>query len=164
MRNVVHRKYEFDNVTYLVGPNGAGKSTVLNAIQLALLGYIPGTDKRNSSIMEHSNCPKMEVTVTLQDSESEITVHRTVSRKGKSCSQSVEVFPEDVDLENIVSNLSLPVFNWNDFTPKALAIRFVPTPCNSKNWELTSFVFSWLTLNIVGIGITLSAFWALPSL
>ena len=51
MRNVVHKTYEFDDVTYLVGPNGAGKSTVLNAIQLALLGYIPGTEKRNSSIM-----------------------------------------------------------------------------------------------------------------
>lgn len=142
MRNVVHKKYDFGSVTYLAGPNGAGKSTVLNAIQLALLGYIPGTDKRNSSIMEHSNCPKMEVTVMLQEDEQEIEVHRTVSRKGNSCSQNVEIYPEGIDLEGIVSSLSLPVFNWNDFTSmtsnnlKSWFIEFIPGLDNKVDWNL----------------------------
>ena len=84
----------------------------------------------------------MEVTVVLQDGDSEIAIHRTVSRKGNSCSQSVEIFPEDVDLDSIVSNLSLPIFNWNDFTSmtsnnlKSWFIEFIPGLDNKVDWNV----------------------------
>lgn len=47
MRKFEVRTFRFKPhcVNYLVGSNGCGKSTVLNAIQLALLGYIPGKRK-----------------------------------------------------------------------------------------------------------------------
>ena len=41
MHNVEDKTYQLSNATYFYGENGAGKSTVLQAIQLALLGYIP---------------------------------------------------------------------------------------------------------------------------
>ena len=49
------KKYTFNNLTYLYGPNGSGKSTVLEAIQLALLGYIPGMNKKNDYYAKSSN-------------------------------------------------------------------------------------------------------------
>ena len=45
--HTVHDKtYTFEDITYLHGRNGAGKSTILNAIQFALLGYIPGHQRQ----------------------------------------------------------------------------------------------------------------------
>lgn len=38
--------------TIVVGPNGAGKSSRSQALQLALLGYVPGVGKRNQDIMD----------------------------------------------------------------------------------------------------------------
>ena len=52
--NIKDKTYEFDNLTYFNGPNGAGKSSILQALQLALLGYIPGTDKNKTAIFRHS--------------------------------------------------------------------------------------------------------------
>ncbi len=36
----------------VVGPNGAGKSSRSQALQLAVLGYVPGAGKRNADILE----------------------------------------------------------------------------------------------------------------
>jgi len=38
-------------MTLVVGPNGAGKSSRSQALQLAVLGYVPGAGKRNGDIM-----------------------------------------------------------------------------------------------------------------
>ena len=57
MHNVTKQTYNFDNVNYLYGLNGAGKSTILQAIQLGILGYIPGTAKRPADIFKHANGP-----------------------------------------------------------------------------------------------------------
>jgi len=38
--------------TIVVGPNGAGKSSRSQALQLAVLGYVPGIGKRNQDIMD----------------------------------------------------------------------------------------------------------------
>ena len=62
------KKYEFNDISYLVGHNGAGKSTILQAIQLGILGYIPGYDKTNPGIMKHSSDGQcIAVTVTFDD-------------------------------------------------------------------------------------------------
>lgn len=39
-------------LTLVVGPNGAGKSSRSQALQLAVLGYVPGAGKRNADILE----------------------------------------------------------------------------------------------------------------
>ena len=39
-------------LTLVVGPNGAGKSARSQALQLAVLGYVPGIGKRNGDIMD----------------------------------------------------------------------------------------------------------------
>ena len=71
MHNVVDREYTFDDVNYISGKNGAGKTTILNAIQLALLGYIPGYNKTNAAIFAHSCGPEMYVMVTLVNIEND---------------------------------------------------------------------------------------------
>ena len=63
LRGTRRRTYNFDQATYLHGPNGSGKSTVLNTVQLALLGYIPGTAKKPADIMAHANGPEIRVSV-----------------------------------------------------------------------------------------------------
>jgi len=39
-------------LTLVVGPNGAGKSARSQALQLAVLGYVPGAGKRNGDILD----------------------------------------------------------------------------------------------------------------
>ena len=63
---------------YAYGKNGAGKSTMLQAIQLGILGYIPGYGKRNMDIFKHSNSISMRVIVTLVENLRKlITLDRT---------------------------------------------------------------------------------------
>ena len=45
-------KAPLGKLTLVVGPNGAGKSSRSQALQLAILGYVPGTAKRNADIMD----------------------------------------------------------------------------------------------------------------
>jgi hypothetical protein len=42
-----------DRLTLFVGPNGTGKSARTQALTLALLGYIPGSAKKNEDILEN---------------------------------------------------------------------------------------------------------------
>ena len=48
--NGVNFEVKQGEIVGLLGPNGAGKTTIIQAIQLALLGYIPGTDKNKTAI------------------------------------------------------------------------------------------------------------------
>ena len=50
MHNATRKHYDLGSLSYLYGKNGSGKTTVMQAVQLALLGYIPGTNKRTSDI------------------------------------------------------------------------------------------------------------------
>ena len=65
-----------------IGPNGAGKSTILEAVQLALLGYIPGYAKKNESIMKHSSDKMMEVIASFDDDG--FVIDRTWMKNGAS--------------------------------------------------------------------------------
>ena len=111
MRKVANAKYDLSDINYIVGPNGAGKSTVLNAIQLALLGYIPGQSKKNQDIMKNSSGKVMSVTVTLSDGSQDIDVSRVWTKSGQSVSCKVSVEPE-YSISDLISEVELPVFNF----------------------------------------------------
>lgn len=142
MNKVVQHTYTFDNdVVYLNGKNGAGKSTVLNAIQLALLGYIPGIAKKNDLIMKHANGPFLSVTATIDDDGKLMQVSRvyTANKKGINC--SVSTIPDDLDIADILGDLELPVFNFNEFVGmsanklKDWFISFLPSNQVDINWD-----------------------------
>lgn len=142
MNKVVQHTYTFDNdVVYLNGKNGAGKSTVLNAIQLALLGYIPGIAKKNDLIMKHANGPFLSVTATLDDDGKLMQVSRvyTANKKGINC--SVSTIPDNLDIADILGDLELPVFNFNEFVGmsanklKDWFISFLPSNRVDINWD-----------------------------
>lgn len=142
MNKVIQHTYTFDNdVVYLNGKNGAGKSTVLNAIQLALLGYIPGIAKKNDLIMKHANGPFLSVTATLDDDGKLMQVSRvyTANKKGINC--SVSTIPDNLDITDILGGLELPVFNFNEFVGmsanklKDWFISFLPSNQIDINWD-----------------------------
>lgn len=142
MNKVIQHTYTFDNdVVYLNGKNGAGKSTVLNAIQLALLGYIPGIAKKNDLIMKHANGPFLSVTATLDDDGKLMQVSRvyTANKKGINC--SVSTIPDNLSIADIFGDLELPVFNFNEFVSmsanklKDWFISFLPSNQVDINWD-----------------------------
>lgn len=142
MRRTKRRTYTFDpSFTYICGPNGSGKSTVLNAVQLALLGYIPGTAKNNSAIMSHASGPELRVSVELDDNGKEVTVTRTFKKKGSSATSSVSVTPDDFDVEKALGNSQLPIFDWSEFVGmtsnklKDWFVSFVPGMNESIDWQ-----------------------------
>ena len=113
MHKITQKTYDInDSVTYFVGPNGAGKSTILEAIELALLGYIPGYAKTNESIMKHASGPVMAIVMEL-DTGAKIT--RTWTKSGSSVSAKVDVQGYDGQLSELVSKIELPIFNFSEF-------------------------------------------------
>jgi len=148
MHNVVLKTYTFNNLTYLHGSNGAGKSTVMEAIQLALLGYIPGTSKASkSAIFEHSNGHALAVTLHLDDNGTPVTISRVWSGVASSVASSISY---DVDIEpkiyaknlpEIIASLELPIFNFNDFMDltankmKDWFINFLPSADMLIDWK-----------------------------
>lgn len=130
MHKVNKQKYEFNNnITYLIGPNGAGKSTILEAIQLALLGYIPGYSKKNDAIMKHSANKLMSVELTLDNNAK---IERTWMRDKTSVKSSLSTTGINYDkneedgIQFLIGNATLPVFDFNEFRSM--------TANNLKDW------------------------------
>ena len=143
MNRILQKKYTFQNdVVYLNGKNGVGKSTVLKAIQLALLGYIPGLAKKNDSIMKHANGPFLSVVAALSDDKGnayQISRVYTMDKRGVTC--SVSTTPEDLDISEVLGELELPVFNFNEFMDmsanklKDWFISFLPSRKVEVDWD-----------------------------
>lgn len=150
MHNVKNKTYNFDNFTYLYGRNGAGKSTVLNAIQLALLGYIPGTPKTNQAIFRHASDRVMAVTLELLDSDKVVTIKRSWVGVSSNINAAVEIDPAVYDIKTIVDDLELPIFNFGELLGmtanklKEWFISFLPKDNSTVDWrkELTDAVAS----------------------
>lgn len=138
MHNVVRKTYELSNLTYLHGPNGAGKSTVMQAIQLALLGYIPGTAKTKAELFRHANNHTMAVSLNLSDG---ISVRRIWTGSGSTINSVVEITPDGYELSEIISELELPIFNFNEFLDmtanklKDWFINFLPSSEMELDWS-----------------------------
>lgn len=116
MHNVTSATYDLGNINYATGPNGAGKSTVLQAIQLALLGYIPGYPKKNSDIMKHSNSGMMSVEIQFDNG---YMIRRTYTRKKTTVSCDVITIPENLDVASLTSQLSNITFDFGSFLSKS---------------------------------------------
>lgn len=142
MHNVDKKTYTFSDLTYLYGANGAGKSTVLQAIQLALLGYIPGTSKSSKAeLFKHSNGSVLGVTLQLDDDGTIITIHRVWAGTSSNVTSSVEITPEGYNIEAITEELELPIFNFNEFVGmtankmKEWFINFLPSSEMIIDWN-----------------------------
>lgn len=142
MHNVIAKTYEFNDLVYLFGRNGAGKSTVLQAIQFALLGYIPGTAKNSKeALLRHSPSGSMTVRLTVCDVEGTsdpVYIERVVNKNGNK----LNIFPSTFDLGEVIKELELPIFNFNEFigqTANKLKEYFIkhilPTTDGQLDWS-----------------------------
>lgn len=145
MHNAKGVRYGFDHVNYLFGDNGAGKSTVLQAIQLALLGYIPGFNKTNQATFTHAKGSVIEVQLVLVDGTDTYTIDRSFAKVRNSVISNCEVCKngellDDVDPGMFLGSVELPVFNFNEFlgsTPNTLKKWFQEfLPSNSESVDV----------------------------
>lgn len=139
---VTTQHYEFNDANYIWGPNGSGKTTVLQAIQLALLGYIPGLDKRPSDIFKHANQnDRIMIKLTLDCDGTAVTIIRTWTAARGTVVSDVKVVPMGYDIASIVKDITLPVFDFNTFIGmtanqlKDWFISFMPNSNGSVDWE-----------------------------
>lgn len=139
LHKVDEASYVFDGQTYLYGPNGVGKTTVLNAIQLALLGYIPGMSKKHADIFRHAKESPMIVQIKLIGEDGPVTIRRRWYGKS-TISCSVEITPEDYNIDSIIEDIELPIFNFGEFSKmtsnqlKSWFIQFLPDVESEINW------------------------------
>lgn len=149
IHKVDHIRYEFDRNTYICGPNGVGKSTILTAIQLALLGKIPGQSATNATIFRHANKPTMSVSLELTDDNNCVIITRSWTIKRNSVSANLNVIENGMMLSDdaalakissIVGNASLPIYSFAEFTAlsankmKDWFSEFLPTAKVDKTW------------------------------
>lgn len=143
MHNVSNKTYNLQNLNYFSGPNGSGKSTAMQAIQLALLGYIPGTAKNKESIFKHANGNIMAVTLLLDDNGSEVEVQRIWTGIKSNVNSTISVKPPKYDIDKIVSDIELPIFNFDEFVGltanklKDWFLAFLPKESVKIDWATT---------------------------
>lgn len=130
--------YTFEDMNYIFGTNGAGKSTILQAIQLALLGYIPGTNKKVGDIFKHSCGRKMEITLNLSGG---VTIRKCWEKNAKSISYTEDITPEGMEVSSIIGNAELPILDFGGFMGlssnmlKAWFINFLPKLNSTFDWD-----------------------------
>ena len=149
LHRIDSKTYDFDEIlTYLHGKNAAGKTTIINAIQLGILGYIPGTNKANTAIFSHANKSHMSVLLKFDDNGQEVTILREWAKFSGSIRTNVETTPSGFDFTSCIKDIELPVFNFNDFISltanklKDWFIEFLPNPSVDIDWkdELSSCI------------------------
>lgn len=148
---VAPKTYNLNDHNYFYGKNGAGKSTILQAIQLALLGYIPGYDKTSKSIYQHSNSKSMTVTLELLDRDNIIRIERSWTKVGESIKSDNTISGTTMKIDDIVNELILPVYDFNDFMKlssnkmKEWFLEFLPSQSVKIDWdsELTNVTMNY---------------------
>ena len=130
------KTYILKDFIYLFGKNGAGKSTVMQAIQLAILGYIPGTDKTKTAIFSHANGNKLQVEVIFDNGTGII---RSWEKSGANIKADVQCLGS-LDLETLITDVELPIFDFSEFIGlsanklKDWFVNFFPTNAYSVDW------------------------------
>ena len=140
----MHSTFQLADHTFFGGNNGVGKTTVLNAIQWALLGYIPGTDKTNAAIFRHAVGKQMSVSLALLFDGVPVRIDRSMMQSGSRIVTDFEVFPSDYKekIEDVVSRIELPVFNFTEFAGmtanklKDWFVNYLPKSAVTINWEV----------------------------
>lgn len=151
MHNIDRATFNLKDFTYLYGKNGVGKSTVLQAVQLALLGYIPGTNKTSQAIFTHANGDMMEVELELEDAGRTFAIRRTYQKSKSTIKYSLTTIPADWDIDSLFKDLELPIFDFNSFmnqSPNAIKdwfINFLPKSDIQISWS------EWLHNKVVGL-------------
>jgi exonuclease SbcC len=144
-------KQELTGRDIFAGQNGSGKTTHLQAIGLAMLGYVPGNGKKNEETFKMASDNVMSVGLQLDD----FSFERTFERKEKEnktgetkieISQGIQIIPskgertakqkEDRILEEIGT---FPVMlDFNEFLSLSDAKRrdffYNLSPINAKSW------------------------------
>ncbi len=98
-------KYQLEAVNILVGNNFVGKSAVLQAIQLGLLGYVPGgIPKTNAGIFSLSCGSLMSVTLRIADPTARPTdctiITRSFEQRGESVKAAESITPKGFTVPN----------------------------------------------------------------
>ena len=141
MHNASGKKYELSDVNYFYGKNGAGKSTILQAVQLAVLGYVPGNKKQNAAIMKHGKGKMMSVSAVFDDNGTAVSIERSYMKKGNTVQSSLDTNPEEYPVESILGDIELPVCNFNEFlsmssnAQKAWFLKMMPSTESKFNWS-----------------------------
>lgn len=141
MHGTDRKTYEFGDLTYLHGPNGIGKSTALQAIQLALLGYIPGTNKTKSGVFRHAKDRAMSVTLNLDDDGRSLMIKRSWVSAKSQIVDKVETIPDGLDVRSLIADIELPLFDFNQFVSmtanqlKDWFINFLPSDEVQTDWK-----------------------------
>lgn len=115
MHKVYKHTYNFGNFTYLFGTNGSGKSTVIQAIQLALLGYIPGTPKTKAGVFSHANGDVMSVKLDMLDDGRTVSIFREWRKTESSVSSTFCITPESYDISDIIGCAELAILDYPAF-------------------------------------------------
>lgn len=141
LHNTNNTTYNLNDLTYFYGRNGSGKSTILNAIQFALLGYIPGTAKTKAAILRHSNSGKITVKLTLCDDNTTVEITRILTAN----LSSTTIIPENYDIASVIKDIELPIFNFDEFvgqTANKLKEYFIKNilPTNNGNIQWTALL------------------------
>lgn len=138
MHKISNATYDLHDMTYFYGRNGAGKSTIMQAIQLGILGYIPGTDKTNAAIFKHANGPVMSVRLVFDNG---VEIFRQWMRDSKSVKSTTVTKPEDFAVDSILSDRTLPICSFNEFVGmtanklKDWFIAFLPESAGAIDWK-----------------------------
>lgn len=147
LHNAVNKTYTFGDIVYIFGNNGIGKSTILQAIQLALLGYIPGTAKNSKeALLRHSPTGKITVSITLLDDQQDevfgLTQAKIITRTISVAGNKLETVPVGYDITTILKDIEIPIFNFNEFvsqTANKLKEYFIknilPTTQGTLDWH-----------------------------
>ena len=139
--NILRKEYSFKDMNYLYGRNGAGKSSVLQALQLGLLGYVPGTNKTKQGVFTHANGRSMAIKVLLDDNGNQVSIQRIWTLSKNSVSEEIQIQPDGYDIKNLIEELELPLFNFDEFTHmtanslKDWFINYLPKADFQTDWK-----------------------------